>query len=371
MKKILYISTNSDEAGAPRHVETLVVALSGKYQVFCIFGEAGPVMSRLVARKIPVMVVNELRNKISPINDFISLAKVILFVVQNKISILHCHSAKAAMIGRLAATLSNTACVCTIHGWGWRGMSFLKGWLVKTIENILWRICRSDYIFVSKSVMAEAIAEFGESRSNVYTIYNGIPDIPFELLRCQRRNLCDPKVIKIIMPARVCSAKDHRTILMAFQKLDSRYRLLLCGNGTQNVEFKEAAEKIVNSAIHRVEFIGETSEIDSYYRQADIFVLVSNFEALPISIIEAMGFGLPIIASNVGGNSELLVDGESGFLIPPKDVNGLIERIKILESPEIRFQMGSNARKRFEKNFGVDSMAKKVGYCYDRLLGFR
>jgi glycosyltransferase involved in cell wall biosynthesis len=99
-------------------------------------------------------------------------------------------------------------------------------------------------------------------------------------------------------------------------------------------------------------------------KNADIFVLTSNYEGFPITILEAMSFGLPVIASDVGGVSEI-VDNSVGYLIKRGDKEGLKRALKeLIDSKAIRLEKGNNARKRIEESFTLDKMLSKTEQVY-------
>jgi glycosyltransferase involved in cell wall biosynthesis len=360
--KILYISSNADEAGAPRHVEMLASAFSRKNDVVCIFGERGPVADRLANRNISVYYVLELRNAINPIKDSVALLKIINVINKTSPQIVHCHSAKAGVLGRIASVLTSKHCVYTVHGWGWRGMPPWKEKLIKMVERVLAKICDVKYIFVADAVRSDAMSVLKIPEGSWRIIYNGVPDVLSDRARLR------PRYLTLLMAARVCDAKDHLTLLKAFRNLDSQYRLVLCGAGTDSDEFRAHAMKIAGESYQRITFVGETSEIYSYYEKSDIYLLVSRFEAFPISIVEAMAFGLPIVATNVGGVSELIEDGVNGYLVPPGDAHTLSSRISAFQQEEHRMSMSSNSRQKYINRFRVDDMLYSVEMCYNECV---
>ncbi len=124
------------------------------------------------------------------------------------------------------------------------------------------------------------------------------------------------------MVARFTDFKDHGVLLRAFARVPEGIRLKLVGDG----ETLDAARKLAEDLgiRGRVEFKGSRGDVPEILAQSDIFVLASKTETLPISILEAMRAGLPVVASDVGGVSEEVVDGETGILVSP----GSVERIK-------------------------------------------
>ena len=356
--RILVISTNSDEAGAPRHAETIISQLSDVHDFSFVSGEQGPVFRRLESKGVPVYYFAELRNKFSPFVDLVCLVKLLKIIKQSRPDILHLHSAKAGMLGRICGLVLGIPMVYTVHGWGWRGMSFIPSFILKSIEYIFKYVPNVAYVFVSESLVADAknILKFQESQFNV--IHNGISDMPATLEYTQR------DMIKLIMPARVCMAKDHKTLLKAYTKLPNNFALTLCGEGTDEPSFRTFVHSIVGDRIINIDFLGMRSDVDELLESSDIFVLSSVFEALPISIIEAMCMGLPVVASNVGGVAELVIDRESGFLFETGNYTQLALILKSLSHVELRRNIGKSARLRFLNHFLVDQMIISLNDVY-------
>jgi glycosyltransferase involved in cell wall biosynthesis len=119
----------------------------------------------------------------------------------------------------------------------------------------------------------------------------------------------------------------------------------------------------------RVVFAGERKDVPELLAGADIFVLASNWEGLPLSILEAMRASLPVVATRVGGVDEAVEDGVSGYLTAPKDVATLRARLQTLvSSKELQREMGLNGRARYEKDFQVEVMVKKTLAIYNEVL---
>lgn len=159
--KILLISTNADEAGAPKHVETIVNGLKDNFEFILVFGDNGPVSDRLRDHGHIVHVIKEIRTEISPFRDLVALAKVLRLIFIYKPQIIHCHSAKAGMIGRMAALFSNKHWIYTVHGWGWRGLGKVKGIIITFTEKLLKHVPRGFYIYVAKDVLSDAVKVVG------------------------------------------------------------------------------------------------------------------------------------------------------------------------------------------------------------------
>lgn len=360
--KIFIISTNADEAGAPRHVEAVVNGLKSKFHFILVFGEDGPVSARLKSNGHIVYVISEMRTAISPIRDLVALIKITKLVFLHQPDIIHCHSSKAGMLGRLSAFLCGKKWLYTVHGWGWRGVSTITKNLVILSEIILSKLPRGLFIFVAKDVMRDAMSVLGLNENQGVLVYNGVSPVAAG----PRKSMGS---LVILMPARVSSAKDHQSLISAFEQIYGKdFKLKLCGEGTDSPEFISLAEKLAPRAIKNISFLGQRSDIYEIYSQSDIVVLISNFEALPLSIIEAMSCAKPIIATGVGGVPELITNGSNGILVRPKCIDDIVEAIMSYMDEEFRLKIGSQALVTYCERFTEKSMLNSISSVYD-LLG--
>ncbi len=361
--KILIISTNSDEAGAPRHVESIINGLESSFEFAIIFGENGPVSQRLIRNGHNVKIIKEMRTSINPIKDFISLLKIISFILEIQPDIIHCHSAKAGMLGRIAAFLLGKKWVYTVHGWGWRGLSRSAKVLIFIVEAILSKLPRGFYIYVAKDVMNDARSLLKIKQEKGVVIYNGVSSIEASLPVFE-----NPLII--MMPARVCSAKDHQSLVMAFERInDPEMRLILCGAGTDAQEFVGYIESLAPKSLERISFLGQRSDIDNIYSQSHIVAVISNFEALPLSIIEAMSCSRAVIATNVGGIPELIENESNGILVNPNDIDGIVQAIYKCKNVKYRIGLGVAAKNTYKRIFTEKSMLLATAEIYQSLRG--
>ena len=358
MLKILIVSTNADEAGAPRHVETIVRGLASNFKFIVVFGESGPVSDRLRALGCAVHIIKQLRTAINPVMDVIALVRIILLVFKYRPDLIHCHSAKAGMLGRVSAFLSGTPWLYTVHGWGWRGLSSLKSRIIIFIERVLRRIPAGTYIFVANDVMNEGRRVVGIDSANASVIYNGVPRIELNVI---------PNEVEytVMMPARVSSAKDHKSLILGFELFNCvNSRLVLCGAGTDSPEFITFAKRLAPTAFGRISFLGQSSNIEKIYSMCDVVALISNFEALPLSIIEAMSCGKPIIATDVGGIPELIESGANGILVRPNCVDDIVEALTSYKDNQVRLLHGKLSKVIYDKRFTDNSMLNSISVIY-------
>jgi len=362
-KKILIASTNADWAGAPIHVLTLVTALQASFDVFVVFGEEGPVRQALLAKGVPSAVVPTLKSSINPVRDVRCLLAFLKIVRSERPYLLHAHSSKAGMIARLAAFILHLPCLYTVHGWGFgAGRARLQSALVYWVERAFSHIPGTAYIFVSHADQRVGMERLGLPPDRCQTIHNGMPDHGF---RARVENSST-----VIMAARACHAKDHDTLLNAFQACGTSFRLVLVGEGTDSPGFRDRVRAGAPGKHTQVDCLGLSDRVPQLLAQAGVFVLSSRYEGLPLSIIEAMCAGLPIVATDVGGVSELVEDGVNGFLVPAGNQTALTERLDHLQSdPALRVRMGQASRARYLASFSDQQMAKAVARRYRAMLG--
>lgn len=367
MKSVLIISTNANESGAPRHVEIIITNLSKNYKFSAVFGENGPVAERLRDYGFDVFILKELRSELGFLKDLKLFIKLYQIVISIRPDIIHTHSAKASFFGRLCATLAGIRSIYTVHGWGWRGKNCIERTLIYASEFIAARLFPAKYIYVAKCVETAANKYLFISKKKGSVIYNGVY-LKKNKKRDNRQKGSPDKII-FSMPARVSTAKDHSTLFKAFEMLGFvNYNLLLCGAGTDKKQFIEKAREIAPVASRKIKFLGQISDIEKMYKSAHVILLISNFEALPLTIIEAMGYGKCIIATNTGGNPELIKNKIDGILVEKSNPYALYKALKKVIHPHVRKTLGLNAMKKYKELFTAEVMAQRIKHVYENKL---
>lgn len=175
---------------------------------------------------------------------------------------------------------------------------------------------------------------------------------------------------RFVMVARMSPPKDHPTLLRAFARVRANIpdvELYLIGDGADRGTLGNlVAELGLDGSVH---FLGFRADVQDLLETMDVFVLASRWEGNPLSVMEAMAAGLPVIASSVGGVPELVTDGVNGFLVPASDVGSLQVRLEQLAIvPGLHLEMGRRAREKAVANFSVKVMADGYLKHYARLL---
>jgi glycosyltransferase involved in cell wall biosynthesis len=354
--RVMLVSTNADRAGAPLHVRALALGLLERgWTVGVVFGEEGPVEADLRARGVDCHVLPNLRSDMRFWRDRRSVAGLVGLLQAFAPDLVHAHSAKAGMVARLAAARLGVPCVYTVHGWGFGpGRARLQAAVLSVVERALVRLT-ARYIAVSRADERLGRERLRLPGDAITTVHNGVEDTPHR---------ARPEVSRVIaMVARAHRQKDHATLLRATEGLDCE--VWLAGGGTDAEAFRSALEPAGPDPVRRVRWLGARSDIAELLAGASVFVLSSRYEGLPLSIIEAMRAGLPVVASDVGGVGELVRPDANGALFESGDAAALRARLKaLLDDPDRRARLGAAARADDEAGYTVEAMMRSTLEVY-------
>ena len=346
--RITYIVTRADPIGGVQiHIKDLAAAAQAQgHTVTVLCGGNGPFIDALRAQRTPTVVLRHLQVPICPVRDLQALREIHGQVRELAPDLLAVHSAKAGVLGRIVGRSLGIPVVLTAHGWTFTpGIPRLQAAGYGMIERLAGPLS-SKIIAVSEFDRRLALEHRIVPADRIVTVHNGMPDIPPSLLANPGRT--PPR---LIMVARLGAQKDHSTLLHALAGLrDHAWEMDLVGEGPLTGEVKALAARL--GIENRVQFLGQRMDVDRLLAGAQASVLATNWEGFPLSILESMRAGLPVVASSVGGIDEAIRDDATGFLVPRGDVEALRDRIgRLLLAPDLRIQMGSRGRKMFEEQF--------------------
>jgi glycosyltransferase involved in cell wall biosynthesis len=228
-------------------------------------------------------------------------------------------------------------------------------------------------VSISRVIQNTVHEVYGNPESPV--IYNGVDLAEYNQQPQQRelwrlRNGIDKDIFVFVCVARLALAKNHRLLIEAFNQVVQNTPntiLLLVGDGELRSDIADLIECF--GLQEKVRMLGQRSDIKEILNASDAFVLSSNWEGLPISVLEAMSTGKPIIATNVGGISELIFQGRNGYLVEQGNCGQLSVAMEVLcHNPSHARNMGRASRQIVLKAFGVREMAHLYGLLYLDLL---
>lgn len=363
--KILYIITKADEiGGAQIHVRDLARRLHNDgNKVTVIVGEDGALVRQLKELHISVRIVENLVRQISPLNDIKAIFNIRKIIKDNSPDIIGLHSSKAGIVGRLAACRLNIPVVFTAHGWAFaEGISDKKRKLFIFIEKILSPFL-DKIITVSEQDKKLALDLGVASSEKQVVIHNGMPDITIK-----RKDYSDSTKVRLISVARFSEQKDHETLFHALKLISTdNWTLTLVGKGPKLENIKKLASDL--NIANNILFLGERDDVDNLLSESDVFCLITNWEGLPLSIIEAMRASLPVVATDVGGVSELVEHKKTGLLHSPKNIQELANILDtIINDSDLRYKLGNAGRVKYQNNFTFEHMYYATIDEYNKLI---
>lgn len=366
--KIAFLITRSDDiGGAQIHVRDLSTALrAAGHDAVVLAGTNGVLAEELRANGVPFYSLHHLAREVGPLQDVRSFSEVRDALRDIKPDIISTHSTKAGFVGRIAGKTLGIPTLFTAHGWGFTdGRPPLQAFAFWAIERAT-AAWAARIITVCESDRTAALRARVASGNRLVTIHNAMPDIDPSL-----RARPDRSPARLVMVARLSHWKDQPSLLQALADLqDLDWQLELVGDGPLLGQLEEMVQSL--GLASRVTFAGFRRDVPRRLASAQVFVLISKWEGFPRSILEAMRAGLPVVASDVGGVRESVLDGTTGFVIPRGDTVRLRVCLRqLITSPELRAGMGAAGRARYEEKFTFDRLVERTTKVYESVLGRR
>ncbi len=363
--RIVYLVTRGDPIGGVQiHVRDLAVALQAQgHSPTVLTGGSGPFVDELRAQNVPTIVLRHLTVPISPVRDLRALQEIHAALRDLHPDLVAAHSSKAGILGRLAGWSLRIPVVLTAHGWNFTpGIPPVQAAVYRQIERFVGPFT-SKIITVSEFDRRLALEAGLVAEDRVVTVHNGMPDVPPRLRADPGRT-----PVRLVMVARFEPQKDHPTLLRALAGLqDHPWELDLIGDGVLMGQMKSLAVTLGIGT--RVRFLGQRMDVDQILATSQVSLLATNWEGFPLSILEAMRAGLPVVASSVGGIGEAIRDEETGYLVPRGDVQVLRERIaRLLTDPTLRVRFGAGGRTDYEQQFTLGRFVTNTLAVYRGIL---
>jgi len=293
------------------------------------------------------------------------------WMVSERVDILHAHDFYAGLLGAAAARLAGVRVVACqrhmrlsdrrVHEWGTRLTHRLAHRVLVNSEAIRDHLLAGGHIATEKIVVVRNGLSAAAERAALDD--DGRAKRRSALLR--ELNLDEgAKLIGLV--ARLQPVKGHRYFIEAAGRIaaaEPKAHFLLVGDGALRREIEEHAARLgVNDRVH---LLGDRNDAALVPAGFDVAVLASLSEGLPNAVIEAMAAGAPVVATAVGGTTELIIDGVTGFLVPPADADALARRIlDTLRNPELSSRMAAQGRRRALSQFGMRRMVESVERLY-------
>jgi len=381
--KVAHIIARMITGGADENTLFTIEGLDkDKYDIDLITGEE--INKNLLNKEenhfFNIIQVKGLKWKLNFLHDPLVLLKLIRIFNKNEYDIVHTHTTKAGILGRIAAYISGVPVI--IHGL--HGSTFeafnsklLNGFLF-FFEKITAKFTDA-YISVSKMLSETYIEKGIGNKNNHYTIYSGMDLTKFYHAREQTNNKeifedlgIDTGGFIIGNVARLETRKGHRFLIDTFQKIleqrkNRKLKLLIVGEGNKRNELENYVREL--KLIDKVIFTGYREDVENLMAIMDIFVLTSLREGLPRVLVQAAAVGMPSIAFNVDGVPEIIKENYNGFLVEPRNVERLADRIKkYIDDKELILLHGKKGRKFIGNKWSIGNMVDRVDKIYQGLI---
>ena len=364
---VFILITRGDTGGAQQHVLSLIRHLRHRIRFTLGCGESGYLTAQAENMGLETIIVPHLQRSISPLIDFRCVRALRQVLKRENPDLVHLHSSKAGVVGRLAAKSIHIKSLFTAHGWAFtEGSGLVRRSGCVIIE---WGMARfGDGIIAVSGYDFRLAKKFGvigggSGNRRGWLIPNGVRAVQ---VAAQARGR-GGKPVRLLHVGRLEREKNQRLLIEAVSMIKRDFSLTIVGGGQLRPVLAESVER--HGLADRVTFV-ESSQVDPYFADADIFALSSDYEGLPLVILEAMSAGLPVVATDVGGVREAVSDGISGFLVGRGDVKGLSGKLtRLIDDEDLRREFGLQGQRIYRDNFTEQRMCERTLTVYQTLIG--
>ena len=355
--KILQVIPYFCFGGAETMCENLtygLTAMGHRVTVVSLYAQRTPISRRMEEAGIRILYLDKKLGL-----DVSMVSKLYRIMKQEKPDAVHTHLDVIKYAVPAAKLAGVKRCVHTVHN---VAQKEAEGRLQKLINGFFYRLGWSVPVALSPLVQQTVVEFYGLKQAAVPVIFNGV-----DLSRCLPKETYafagGPRLLHI---GRFNEQKNHRRVLEAFRLFSRIYpdaRLDLLGDGELLEETKAYAREL--SLQEKVQFRGSQSNVYPWLRDADLFLLPSDYEGMPMTVIEAMGTGLPIVATEVGGLPDMITRNESGLLTELSAEAVSEACLELAKSEELRARLGRKAREE-SRRFSAEFMAESYLRLYSK-----
>lgn len=356
MIKVMHIVLGLQVGGLEKFVLDLIdkYSLEIKPMIVCLEGKG-----ELGGRYDDLDIV-ELRKE--PGINIKTVKQLISLIKEKKVDVLHTHNPGPHFYGAISGYLTGRPVIHTKHGRNYPA-DIKKVWLNKISSFLTEKI-----VAVSQNAAEICLEVEKIPASKVTVILNGVDTNLFCAVDVGNRK--DQGLVYVGIVARLSVEKDHRTLLAACKLLTEKtteFHLEIIGDGPLRCVL-EATVKDLDLDKY-VSFSGMRHNVSELLRQLDVFVLSSTTEGISLTLLEAMATELPIVATDVGGNPEVVIDGETGYIVPSQNPEEMANKLfRLIDDENMRRQMGKKGRERVVENFSIKETARQYEELYSSVL---
>jgi glycosyltransferase involved in cell wall biosynthesis len=383
--KVLRVIARLNMGGPALHVAYLTSGLRSRgYETTLVAGSLARGEDSMAfvadARDVQIVRIDELGREISPLRDLLATIRLARLIRRERPQILHTHTAKAGTVGRVAALLAGPRrppiVVHTFHGHVLRGyFGPLRSLFFRLLER--WLAARTTALVAVSPQVRDDLVALGVARRDRFVVIRLGIELEERVAAEQNGRLESRRYLGIPEDrftvgwiGRMTAVKRTDDILVAFERLRSEgveATLCLVGDGPDREQLERRAHEL--GIVRDTLFLGYQEDVAQFYAAFDALVLPSSNEGTPVSAIEALAAGRPVVATRVGGVPDVVRDGEDGFLVEAGATDDLAERLaRLARDPALRERLGSQGRERVLPRYAVERLVDDVDELYRSLL---
>ena len=340
-------------------------------------GREGELLKNVEMPPFRIVEIPEMVRELSPLKDYQALRRLRAFFREEKFDVVHTHSSKAGIIGRIAARQAGVPVVVhTVHGQAFH--AYEKPWkklLYITAERIAAKYCDKIYA-VAQAMIDQCVEAKVAPREKYMVVYSGMDTAAFVNAKRDmelRKKLGIPEKARVIATvARLFPMKGYEEMLPAAERLVKEFpdlHFLPVGDGPMYDELqKEIAARQMSDRFHFAGLVPPHKVCD-YIAQADLLWHLSLHEGLPRAVVQALAVGIPAIGYKLDGTPEVVLNGETGYVTAPRDVDAVVKYShELLSDSSLRQKMGENGRALVVERFAWKRMADILEEEFLKLL---
>lgn len=339
-------------------------------------GSEGSLIAEVRARDIPLTILPQLLRQINPLNDLLALWKLTRLMRQKRYAIVHTHSSKAGVIGRLAARLAGVPVIVhTVHGWSFHDhMSPARRKMYVLLEKFAASFTDA-MIVVAQPDIEKGLREGIGRPEQYHVIRSAIPLDEFDPAAVDRdavrRELGLPPNAPVLGNVGRFSPQknplDWVRVAGEVGRALPDCHFLLVGDGPLRADVEAAL--VAEGIAERTVLTGLRRDVPRMMAALDVFLLTSLWEGLPRVIPQALALEIPVVANRADGTAEAIAHGETGFLCEPGEITELAGHcVTLLRNPDLRRAMGQRGREFVNREFDVRRMVVQIAALYEVLL---
>ena len=364
---VMLVISKGEAGGAQSHVLTLCLGLQAKVNFTVVIGgpEDSWLARQLSALGITVCPLPSLTQSLNPMHLLPAVRELQALIAQHEPDMVHAHSAMAGVVARLAAMRAHVPAIYTVHGFGFKPE---VPWLQRSMSALAERALARWTAHMLCVSQHERTLAYGLpiDSDRVHVIPNGLSRLPAPESTASAEPSVEPTVLpRLIMVARMAAPKRHDLLLQALalvrNSLGRELPVTLAGDGPLLAEHQALAQSLDLQAIT---WAGDVHDVPALLPQHEVFVLLSDHEGMPITVLEAMRAGLCVLASDLPGVREQIAPNQTGVLVTHNPHAIAEQLLRLVKEPALRKRLGKAAQHTFEADFTAEHMTQRVLQVY-------